>query len=109
MKLKTGTTYLGTIIFLGINLLSVVVIALFDDTLPSVAARRQQTVKMCLFYDRPSGHARSDPIINQVCPADHVHTFYGPRNFHPNTVYQDLVDTPPKFSTSPFNENQSLY
>lgn len=33
--------------------------------------------KMCLFYPNPSGHARSDPILNQVCPADHVHTFYG--------------------------------
>ena len=31
-------------------------------------------VKMCLFYRGPSGHARSDPIINQQCASDHVHT-----------------------------------
>ena len=31
-------------------------------------------VKMCLFYPSPSGHARSDPIINQQCASDHVHT-----------------------------------
>ena len=31
-------------------------------------------VKMCLFYPAPSGHARSDPIISQTCPSDHVHT-----------------------------------
>lgn len=33
-----------------------------------------QMVKMCLFYDAPSGHARSDPIINQNCASGHVHT-----------------------------------
>lgn len=33
-----------------------------------------QMVKMCLFYESPSGHARSDPIINQECPSDHIHT-----------------------------------
>ena len=31
-------------------------------------------VKMCLFYPNPSGHARTDPIISQTCPSDHVHT-----------------------------------
>lgn len=31
-------------------------------------------VKMCLFYPNPSGHARSDPIINQNCASGHVHT-----------------------------------
>ena len=31
-------------------------------------------VKMCLFYGGPSGHARSDPILNQTCASDHVHT-----------------------------------
>ena len=31
-------------------------------------------VKMCLFYPSESGHARSDPILNQSCPSDHVHT-----------------------------------
>ena len=43
----------------------------------SVAADDNLTgkmVKMCLFYPAPSGHARSDPIITQTCPSDHVHT-----------------------------------
>ena len=31
-------------------------------------------VKMCLFYDSESGHARTDPIIDQTCASDHVHT-----------------------------------
>ena len=31
-------------------------------------------VKMCLFYENSSGHARSDPIINQNCASGHVHT-----------------------------------
>lgn len=66
-------------------------------------------VKMCLFYPNESGHARSDPIINQNCASGHVHTFYGPQNFHPNTSYEDLRDTPAKFSSTPFVENQSLY
>ena len=33
-----------------------------------------QMVKMCLFYNDPAGHARSDPIINQECASDHIHT-----------------------------------
>jgi len=74
-----------------------------------VDAQGGEMVKMCLFYDTPSGHARSDPIINQECPSGHVHTFYGPLNFHPDTTYQDLLSTPPSLSTSPFVENQSLY
>ena len=37
-------------------------------------AQGGQMVKMCLFYDNPSGHARSDPIINQQCASGHVHT-----------------------------------
>jgi len=66
-------------------------------------------VKMCLFYESPAGHARSDPIINQICPSDHVHTFYGPLYFHPKTSYEDLRDTPGRLSTAPYLENQSLY
>ena len=31
-------------------------------------------VKMCLFYESPSGHARTDPILSQICASDHVHT-----------------------------------
>lgn len=57
----------------------------------------------------PSGTARSDPIINQNCASGHVHTFYGPQNFHPDTTYEDLLNTPPRFSSAPFVENQSLY
>jgi len=66
-------------------------------------------VKMCLFYPNESGHARSDPILKQDGPSDHVHTFYGPLNFHPDTSYEQLRDTKPKLSSSPFKENQSLY
>jgi len=66
-------------------------------------------VKMCLFYPNPSGHARTDPIITQTCASDHVHSFYGPQNFHPDTTYNDLLDTPPSKSSSPWVENQSLY
>lgn len=36
--------------------------------------RTGKMVKMCLFYPNPSGHARTDPIISQTCPSDHVHT-----------------------------------
>jgi hypothetical protein len=68
-----------------------------------------EMVKMCLFYANESGHARSDPIIDQQCASGHVHTFYGPQNFHPNTSYEDIRDTPAKFSSTPFVENQSLY
>jgi hypothetical protein len=64
---------------------------------------------MCLFYDSPAGHARSDPILNQVCSSDHVHTFYGPQNFHPNTKNENLRNTKPEHSSSPWVENQSLY
>lgn len=65
--------------------------------------------KMCLFYPNESGHARSDPILNQECASDHVHTFYGPQNIHPNTSYEDLRDTKTIYSSSPWAENQSLY
>jgi len=72
-------------------------------------SEKNQLVKMCLSGYRPSGYARSDPIISQNCVSDHVHTFYGPLNFHPNTTYEDIRDTPAHFSTTPFVENQSLY
>ena len=35
--------------------------------------------------------------------------FYGPKNFHPATSYTDLLNTPLNDSTSPWQENQSLY
>lgn len=66
-------------------------------------------VKMCLFYPNPSGTVRSDPIIDRTCQSGHVHTFYGPQNIHPDTGYEDIRDTPPAYSSSPFVENQSLY
>jgi len=66
-------------------------------------------ILMCMFFGAPSGSARTDPILSQTCASDHVHTFYGPQNFHPDTTYEDLRDTNPKYSTSPFEENQSLY
>lgn len=66
-------------------------------------------VKMCLFYGSPSGHARTDPIITDTDLSDHVHTFYGPLNFHPKTSNDDLRNTSSSLSTSPFVENQSLY
>jgi len=65
--------------------------------------------KMCLFYESPSGHARSDPIINDSCTSSHVHTFYGPKVFHPSTTYEDLINTPNSQSTSPVNENKYRY
>mmetsp|Transcript_6632 Transcript_6632/g.7709 ORF Transcript_6632/g.7709 Transcript_6632/m.7709 type:complete len:528 (+) Transcript_6632:87-1670(+) len=65
-------------------------------------------VKMCLFY-KTSGHVRSDPILSQTCVSDHVHTFYGPQQFHPDTTNEDLRTSDPNFSTSKFVENQSLY
>lgn len=34
----------------------------------------ENMIKMCLFYPSPSGHGRSDPILNQECASDHVHT-----------------------------------
>jgi len=65
-------------------------------------------VKMCLFY-KAAGHARTDPIISQDCVSDHVHTFYGPQLFHPSTTPEDLRNSDPKFSTSVYEENKSLY
>jgi len=38
-----------------------------------------------------------------------MHTFYGPLHLHPNTSYSDLITTPPQYSTSPVEENQSSY
>lgn len=65
-------------------------------------------VKMCLYY-KAAGHARTDPILSQECVSDHVHTFYGPQLFHPNTTAKDLRNSDPKHSTSVYKENKSLY
>ena len=35
--------------------------------------------------------------------------FYGPQNFHPNTTYENIRDSAPASSSTPFIENQSLY
>mmetsp|Transcript_3641 Transcript_3641/g.10280 ORF Transcript_3641/g.10280 Transcript_3641/m.10280 type:complete len:90 (-) Transcript_3641:1771-2040(-) len=40
----------------------------------SAQEEESNMVKMCLMFETPSGHARSDPILNQECAADHVHT-----------------------------------
>ena len=57
----------------------------------------------------PVGHVRSDPIINQTCLSDHVHTFYGPQAVHPATTYEDLINTPDSKTTGNVVENKSLY
>ncbi|CAJ1956119.1 unnamed protein product [Cylindrotheca closterium] len=76
----------------------------------SVSGRGNGMVKMCLDYPNESGHARSDPIVDQPqCPSiRQVHTFYGPQHLHPNTSYEDIRETPARFSTTPFVANQSL-
>ncbi len=43
----------------------------------SFSEEESSMVKMCLFYQNAAGHARTDPILNQGCASDHVHTFYG--------------------------------
>ena len=67
------------------------------------------TFSILSFYDSPSGHARTDPIITTTDLSDHVHTFYGPLNFHPDTSHDDLRNTGNSFTSSPWVENQSLY
>ncbi len=50
-------------------------LGVLGSTHQNVAAQEEeQMTKMCLFYPNASGHARSDPILNQICPSDHVHT-----------------------------------
>jgi len=46
---------------------------------------------------------------SDTCVSDHVHTFYGPQLFHPSTTNEDLRNADPKFSTSFYVENKSLY
>ena len=65
-------------------------------------------VKCCLTY-KPVGHVRTDPIINQECLSDHVHTFYGPQRLRPETTPQDLLDTPIELTSGEVLENKSLY
>jgi len=86
-----------------------VVILLGSIHTGNAQAQFGQLVKVELFHDRAAGHARSDPIISQQCASGHVHTFYGPKDFHPDTRYEDLLNAPPELSTSRVEENQSLY
>lgn len=94
------------------NIISLAILAAFGSVAKSDDGSDESLanlVKMCLFYGGPSGHARSDPILSQTCASDHVHTFYGPQNFHPDTTYEDIRDSSPQFSSTPTVENQSLY
>jgi len=100
-QLRTSCSiYLATLFY---------VIIIANDFTNNIIVVDAKLFKMCLSGYTPSGHARSDPIISQTCASDHVHTFYGPQNFHPQTSYEDIRDTPHRFSTTPFVENQSLY
>ena len=54
--------------------IAVVTIALVAAVAAPITNAQNTMVKMCLFYPNPSGHARSDPIINQNCASGHVHT-----------------------------------
>ena len=49
------------------------------------------------------------PSRSYLSVLSYYHQFYGPQNFHPNTSYEDIRDTPARFSSSPWVENQSLY
>ena len=53
---------------------AVVAIVLIAAVAAPITNAQNTMVKMCLFYPNPSGHARSDPIINQNCASGHVHT-----------------------------------
>ena len=57
----------------------------------------------------PVGHVRTDPIINQTCLSDHVHTFYGPQRVRPETDYNSLISSTVEANTGNVEENKSLY
>merc|ERR1712159_934597 len=68
----------------------------------------------------PIGDARVDPILNNECVSDHVHTFYGPQSgveprlLNPNDdpelgLHTRLVNTPVAENTGNVEENKSLY
>jgi len=50
-------------------------------------------------------------VAHPIPPQHPFHNvqFYGPKDFHPDTTYEDLLNTPPELSSSPIVENQSLY
>lgn len=51
-----------------------IVTTVFFVAMAKETTAQNTMVKMCLNYDNESGHARSDPIINQNCASGHVHT-----------------------------------
>lgn len=57
----------------------------------------------------PVGHVRTDPILNNDCLSDHVHSFYGPPLLYPGLTYEDLVSSNPAMSSGNIQENLSLY
>ena len=43
----------------------------------------------------PIAHIRTDPIINDSCLSDHVHTFYGPPLVSSSVTTEDLLESDP--------------
>merc|ERR1719464_970534 len=50
-----------------------------------------------------------DPIINNVCLSDHIHSFYGPPLVDPSVDTEDLLKTDPSEHSGLVEENKSLY
>ena len=57
----------------------------------------------------PIGHVRTDPIINDSCLSDHVHTFYGPPLLSPSVTTEDLLESESSAHSGLVEENKSLY
>lgn len=57
----------------------------------------------------PIANVRTDPIINQECLSDHVHTFYGPPLVAPSVTTDDLIASKPEDHSGLVEENKSLY
>lgn len=65
----------------------------------------------------PVGHARVDPILNEECPSDHVHAFYGPQvgvDPRPSarggkSLYEALITSDVSENTGNVEENKSMY
>lgn len=66
----------------------------------------------------PIGHGRVDPILNNECVSDHVHSFYGPqggvdprfpRADTGKSLYETLVESDVSTNTGNVIENKSLY
>ena len=63
-----------SLLWMGHKSAIVIAVFLFSTQHASSQPENGNMVKMCLFYQSASGHARSDPIINQECASDHIHT-----------------------------------